>query len=72
MLRALMREALRLYAACMSVSNSSAPSLNVESLLKESRVFSPTVAQADALGGAAVTSLDEYRAMHARSIADPS
>ena len=71
-LRALMREALRLYAACMSVSNSNAPSFNVASLLKEGRVFSPTAAQAAALGGAAIASLDEYRAMHARSIADPS
>ncbi|MGA1223316.1 MAG: acetyl-coenzyme A synthetase N-terminal domain-containing protein, partial [Phycisphaerales bacterium] len=44
---------------------------NVESLLKEDRVFPPAAAQAHALGGAWCASMDEYRARHARSIADP-
>ena len=44
---------------------------NVESLLKEDRIFAPSAAQAAGLGGAWCASMDEYRARHARSIADP-
>jgi acetyl-CoA synthetase len=44
---------------------------NVQSLLKEDRIFPPTAAHAAGLGGAFCASMDEYRARHARSIADP-
>ncbi|MSR41683.1 MAG: acetate--CoA ligase [Phycisphaerales bacterium] len=54
------------------MASSPTSSTSVESLLKENRIFAPTGAQAAALGGAAVSSVDEYKAMHARSIADPS
>ena len=52
---------------------SSAPgvSTTVESLLKETRLFPPTAVQASELGGAFCSSMDEYHARHARSIADP-
>ncbi len=54
----------------MSISQVS--STSVESLLKEDRIFPPHTAQADALGGANVESLEQYHALHARSVADPS
>jgi len=52
-------------------SATNAPSSNVQSLLKEDRIFPPSAAHAAALGGAWCGSMDEYRARHARSIADP-
>jgi acetyl-CoA synthetase len=53
------------------MAHSQAPSSNVQSLLKEDRIFPPSAAHAAALGGAWCESMDEYRARHARSIADP-
>ena len=55
----------------MTAHLSSAECSNVESLLKETRIFSPATDLAASLGGAYCTSMDEYRARHTRSIADP-
>ncbi|MCB9839061.1 MAG: acetate--CoA ligase [Phycisphaeraceae bacterium] len=43
----------------------------IESTLHESRLFNPPAGFSDAIGGAYVGSLDEYRALHERSINDP-
>ena len=43
----------------------------IESVLHEDRIFEPSASVAAAVGGAYVGSMDEYRAMYERSIADP-
>jgi len=48
-----------------------AESSNIESVLTENRVFEPPTAQAVGAKKWLIGSMDEYRAMHARSIADP-
>jgi acetyl-CoA synthetase len=53
------------------MSANASDSATVNSLLKEDRLFPPAAARAAALGGAWCASMDEYRARHARSIADP-
>ena len=43
----------------------------IESVLKEDRIFPPPDGFSDAIGGAYITSMDQYRQMHERSIRDP-
>jgi acetyl-CoA synthetase len=43
----------------------------ITSVLQEQRVFPPPARFGDAVGGAFVRSMDEYRALHARSVQDP-
>ncbi|MCA9291648.1 MAG: acetate--CoA ligase [Phycisphaerales bacterium] len=51
---------------------SNVESAAIESGLHENRVFPPDAALGARLGGAAIGTLEAYRAEHARSIADPS
>jgi acetyl-CoA synthetase len=51
----------------MSVTDSA----SIESVLSEDRIFEPPTGFSEGIGGAYVKSLDEYRAMHERSIEDP-
>ena len=44
---------------------------SIESVLSENRVFDPPTGFGEAIGGAYISSLDEYRALHRRSIDDP-
>ncbi len=44
---------------------------NIESVLQEDRVFDPPTSFAERVGGAYIESLDAYRTMWERSIADP-
>jgi acetyl-CoA synthetase len=53
------------------MSDKSRDDSSIESGLQEERVFEPPAGLADALGGLHVESLERYREMHARSIADP-
>ncbi len=43
----------------------------IESVLQEDRVFPPPEGFNESIAGAYVTSMDEYRQMHERSIRDP-
>jgi acetyl-CoA synthetase len=43
----------------------------ITSVLQEERLFDPPAGFSDAVGGAYVRSLDEYRALHRRSLDDP-
>jgi acetyl-CoA synthetase len=43
----------------------------IESVLQEQRLFEPSPAFSEAIGGAYVASMDQYRAMYERSIRDP-
>ena len=46
-------------------------SVSIESILTEDRVFEPQAGFSEAVGGAYVSSLDEYRELYKRSIDDP-
>jgi len=48
-----------------------ADSASIESVLQESRLFTPPADFAERIGGAYIDSLEQYRAMHQRSIDDP-
>ena len=46
-------------------------SVSIESILTENRVFKPPAGFSESVGGAYIKSLDEYHALHKRSIDDP-
>ncbi len=58
----------------MSDSTSPASSATpgaIESVLQENRIFNPPEGFSDSVGGAYVSSMDEYHALHQRSLDDP-
>ncbi len=44
---------------------------SIESVLQENRIFPPPDGFSDAIGGAHITSIEQYRIMHERSLRDP-
>ena len=45
---------------------------DIQSVLTENRIFDPPAGFQEKLGGAWVESMEEYRDLHAKSIADPA
>ncbi len=54
-----------------ATSSNSSESTHIESILQEKRLFDPPRGFSDSIGGAYITSMDEYRALHERSVRDP-
>jgi acetyl-CoA synthetase len=52
-------------------NTTSTPSGTIESVLQETRLFQPPAGFSDAIGGAYIASMEQYRQMHERSINDP-